>query len=56
MYVVVPQALLQIYFSAQQREGVWAPRLVACGVFILAVLTDAGIVSVSMLLWLPAMR
>ena len=56
VYVVVPQALLQIYFSAQERDGVWAPRLAAYGLFMLAVLTGAGIGSVSMILWLPAMR
>jgi len=54
--VVVPQALLQIYFSAEKREGVWAPRLVAYGLFVSAVVTGAGVASVSMMLWLPAMR
>jgi len=54
--VVVPQALLQIYFSALERDGVWAPRLVAYALFVLEVLTGAGIASVSMILWPPARR
>ncbi len=54
--VVVPPALLQLYFYAQERGGVWAPRLVAYGLFTLALLTDAVIASVSMIRWRPAMR
>jgi len=56
VYVAVPQALVQLYFSVQHREGVWGPRLLASGIFVLALLTGAGIASVSMILWLPAMR
>ena len=56
VYVVVPPALLQLCFNAQEREGVWAPRLVAYGLFALAVITGAGVASVSVILWLPAMR
>ena len=53
---MVPPALLQLCFNAQAREGVWAPRLVAYGLFALAVITGAGVASVSVILWLPAMR
>ena len=56
VYVVVPQALLQLYFSAQLCNGVWWPRLVACGLFTLTLLTGAGIASVTMIRWVPAMR
>ena len=56
VYVVVPQAFLQLYFSAQERDGVRAPRLAAYGLFVMAALTGAGIASVSMILWLPAIR
>lgn len=56
VYVVVPPAMLQLYFYALKRGGVWAPRLVAYGLFMLALLTGAGIASVSMIRWLPAMR
>ncbi len=56
VYVVVPLAVLELCFRAQDGPGVWRPRLVAAGVFVLALLTGAGIASVSLILWVPAMR
>ena len=56
VYVVVPQAVLHLYFGAQLSVERWRPRLMACGLFALALLTCAGVASVSLILWLPAMR
>jgi Predicted membrane protein (DUF2306) len=56
VYVVGPLTLLQGYFVARERPGVWAPRLATAGLFLLALLTAAGAASVTMILWVPAMR
>lgn len=56
VYVIVPLSILQLYFVAQRSSGVWLPRFTALGLFTLALLSAGGIGSVSMILWLPAMR
>jgi hypothetical protein len=53
---VGPLTLLQGYFVARERSGVWALRLATAGLFLLALLTAAGAASVTMILWVPAMR
>ncbi len=56
VYVFVPLTVLQGYFVAQQHKGAWWPRMMSAGLFGLAALSAAGIVSVTMILWLPAMQ
>jgi Predicted membrane protein (DUF2306) len=56
VYVVVPLSVLQLYFSAQASKERWLPRLMAGTLFALALLTAAGVASVTMILWVPAIR
>lgn len=56
VYVFVPLAVLQGYFAAQADRGVLAPRVMAVVLFGLALLSAGGIVSVTLILWLPAMQ
>lgn len=55
VYVFVPLSVLQLYFSAQKSTGSVRPRATAIGLFALAVLTAAGIVGASMIVWIPNM-
>ena len=56
VYVFVPLAVLQGYFAAQRAVGVWGPRVMTGVLTLLALLSAGGIVSVTMILWWPAMR
>jgi hypothetical protein len=56
VYVFVPLAVLQGYFVAQRHKGVLGPRVMSSALFALALISAAGIVSVTIILWLPAMR
>ena len=56
VYVVGPLTLLQGYFVARARPGMWAPRMASAGLFGLALLTAAGVACVTLLLWVPVMR
>ncbi|MCC6245819.1 MAG: DUF2306 domain-containing protein [Gemmatimonadaceae bacterium] len=56
VYVFVPLTVLQGYFAAQAQRGVWGPRAMAAALFGLALISMGGIVSVTMILWWPAVR
>ncbi len=56
VYVFVPLTVLQGYFVAQERGSVWGPRLMSVVLFALAAVCAGGIASVTMILWLPAVR
>lgn len=56
VYVVVPLAVLQLFFVAQRSLNVWWPRMVSAMLFALAVICAGGIASVTLILWLPAVR
>ncbi len=56
VYVFVPLTVLQGYFVAQEQQRVWWPPLMSVTLFALAALCASGIASVTMILWLPAMR
>jgi len=56
VYVFVPLAVLEGYFAAQRAVGVWGPRAMTAVLALLALLSAGGIVSVTMILWWPAMR
>jgi uncharacterized membrane protein len=56
VYVFVPLGVLQLYFTAQRSQSVAVQRSMSVGVFVLSLLTAAGIASVSMILWIPVMR
>jgi uncharacterized BrkB/YihY/UPF0761 family membrane protein len=55
VYVFVPTLVLSAYFAAERTRRVWTPRLAAGSLFVLALLTAAGIGAVSMILWIPAL-
>ncbi|MDE3073083.1 MAG: DUF2306 domain-containing protein [Pseudomonadota bacterium] len=50
---LLPLAMLQLYFYAQDRAGPRGRVLMACGLFASTLVTAAGIVAASMMLWLP---
>ncbi len=54
VYVFVPLTVLQAYFVAQTHKNVWWPRLTSVGLFALAAISAAGIASVTLMLWWPA--
>ena len=56
VYVFVPLAALQGYFSAQRAVGVWGPRAMAALLVLLSVLSAGGVASVTLMLWWPAIR
>ena len=56
VYVFVPLTVLQCYFIAQRRGGVWGPRATAALLFILSLIGAGGTASVTMLLWWPSIR
>lgn len=56
VYVFAPLTILQGYFVAQQYPGVWWARAMASALFGLALLTAGGVASVTIMLWLPAIR
>ena len=56
VYVFVPLTVLQGYFVAQEQQRVWWPRLMSVTPLALAALCASGIASVTMILWLPALR
>lgn len=56
VYVFVPLTVLQGYFVAQEQQRLWWPRLMSATLFTLAALCAGGIASVTMILWLPALR
>jgi uncharacterized membrane protein len=56
VYVFVPLGTLQLYFMAQRSRSVAVQRSMAAGLFSLAVLTAAGVASVSLALWIPMIR
>lgn len=56
VYVFVPIGILELYFRAQRAT---APRmlwLTTAGLAVTTLLTAGGIVAVSLILWIPAMR
>jgi hypothetical protein len=44
---------MQVYFAAQRSTSTVKPRVIAIGLFALTVLTAGGIVSASMIVWIP---
>ena len=50
---LLPLAVLQLYFHAQDRAGPHGRLFMACGLFVSTLVTAAGIVAASMMLWLP---
>lgn len=50
---LLPLAVLQLYFHAQDRGGSHVQAAMAAGLFASALVTAAGIVAASMMLWLP---
>jgi uncharacterized membrane protein len=56
VYVFVPLTVLQGYFIAQERGGVWGPRAMSVLLLALALIGAGGTASVTMLLWWPAIR
>ncbi|MEO6799173.1 MAG: DUF2306 domain-containing protein [Rhodanobacter sp.] len=50
---LLPLGVLQLYFYAQERTGPRGRRAMAGGLFASTLVTAAGIVAASMMLWLP---
>lgn len=55
VYVVVPLSVLQLYFVAQKSRTVLLPCVTAAALTVITLLTAAGIVSASLIFWLPRM-
>ena len=53
---LLPLAVLQLYFHAQDRGGSRGRAVMAAGLFASTLVTAAGIVAASMMLWLPHLR
>ena len=53
---LLPLAILQLYFYAQDHAGSCGRMFMATGLFASTLLTAVGIVAASMLLWLPHLR
>jgi hypothetical protein len=53
---LLPLAVLQLYFHAQERAGSRGRMAMAAGLFASTLVTAAGIVAASMMLWLPHLR
>jgi hypothetical protein len=53
---LLPLAILQLYFHAQDHAGSRGRVVMAGGLFASTLLTAAGIVAASMMLWLPNLR
>jgi Predicted membrane protein (DUF2306). len=53
---LLPLAILQLYFHAQDRAGSRGCLVMAAGLFAATLLTSVGIVAASMMLWLPHLR
>jgi uncharacterized membrane protein len=56
VYVFVPLTVLQGYFRAQTSAGRWWPRTMSGVLATLTLLSAAGIASVTLMLWWPAIR
>jgi uncharacterized membrane protein len=54
VYVVVPLSVLQLYLHAQTSTRRIVQQGMAVGLFALALLSAAGVASVSLILWVPA--
>jgi len=53
---LLPLAMLQLYFYAQERAGSLGRIAMAGGLFAATLLTAVGIVAASMMMWLPHLR
>jgi hypothetical protein len=53
---LLPLAILQLYFHAQDHAASRGRMVMAAGLFASALLTAVGIVAASMMLWLPNLR
>lgn len=53
---LLPLAILQLYFHAQDHAGSRGRVVMAAGLFASTLLTAVGIVAASMMLWLPNLR
>ena len=53
---LLPLAVLQLYFHAEERGGTRGRAAMAAGLFASTLVTAAGIVAASMMLWLPHLR
>jgi len=53
---LLPLAVLQLYFHAQDRGGSRGRTAMAASLFAATLLTAAGIFAASMMLWLPHLR
>ena len=53
---LLPLAVLQLYFYTQDHGGLRGRVAMASGLFASTLVTAAGIVAASMMLWLPHMR
>jgi len=56
VYVFVPIAILERYLRAQRATTPRTKQLTAAGLGVTTLLTAGGIVAVSLILWIPAMR
>ncbi len=56
VYVVVPIGILELYFRAQRATTPQTKWLTTAGLTVTTLLTAGGIVAVSLILWIPAMR
>ncbi len=53
---LLPLAILQLYFHAQERAGPRGQIVMASGLLVSTLLTAVGIFAASMMLWLPHLR
>ena len=56
VYVFVPIGILEFYFRAQCAKAPRTQWLMTAGLAVTTILTAGGIVAVSAILWIPAMR